>query len=114
MSAVEKYQSAYRANTAAREAAAAKARVVVAISDGIRLHLRTFLGYNFDVRIDNRREPYERGGEIDFDEWPSPAELKSLFVTWGETDAAMRAAWQALSEYDRVGLSPPPRDMRLL
>jgi len=113
MSAVQNYQDAYRANEAARKAVAEKAKLISDISSGINYHLRSFLGFNFNISIDNVRERYDPKGRVNIDEWPSAAELKELFNTWNDADTAMRSAWSAIPEGDRVGLKPPPQDMSL-
>jgi hypothetical protein len=113
MSAVETYRSAYKANTAARTAVKEKVKLMGEISDGIRYHLRSFLGFNFDISIDNKHERFDPKGRVAIDQWPSASELKALFAEWNRTDTAMREAWSAIPADDRDGLTAPPPDMNL-
>jgi hypothetical protein len=110
---IQTYQEAFRKNQATRSAVAAKTKVLSDISDSINYHLRSFLGFNFNIQIDSKHERYDPKGRVDINEWPSADELKALFKEWDEADTALRRAWEAIQPDDRVGLTPPPSQMSL-
>lgn len=113
MSAVQTYQEAFRTHEEAKNAVKAKVKVVEAISSAMQWHLRSFLGFNFNIQIDKARERFDPKGRVNVDEWPSAEELKQLFNDWNRADTALRQAWAAIDHQDRAGLAPPPADMRL-
>lgn len=113
MSPVQAYQEAYRANETARKAVAERVAVVNSISSAVTYHLRSFLGFNFNIQIDGIRERFDPKGRVDVAAWPSADELRRHFEAWNAADSALRRAWDAIPVEERSGLTQPPAEMRL-
>lgn len=113
MDKVRAYQDAYRINEDRRLAVKQMVTAMSDISSACQWHLRSFLGFNFNIKIDDRPVPFDRKGRIDLSTWPSAADAKEMFSQWNESDSTLRAVWQQLTAEERHGLQPPPRDMSL-
>lgn len=110
---VAEYQKAFREHQAAKKAASEAVQSIYNISNAISRDLRSFIGWQFGPDIGGSRTRYDPKAQVDLATWPTADQLGEKLKTWNEADTALRQAWKALSEDERIGLSSPPQTMQL-
>jgi hypothetical protein len=113
LNAVKAYQDAFKAHAAAHKVASDTVRDIHNISSALSHSLRSFMGWQFNMRIDDKHERYDPKSRVDLDTWPTADRLRGVLATWNDADTKLREAWRAIPDDDRLGLTPRPASVSL-
>jgi hypothetical protein len=112
MDHVKAYQDAFRSHAAAHKEASDAVRGIHQISSALG-NLRSFMGWQFNMKIDDKHERYDPKSQIDLNKWPTSERLREVLGAWNDADTNLRKAWLAIPTDDRLGLTPPPSSVSL-